>query len=523
MRLITVSLLLWTTMLNAQHQEWQPVIDEITDNKRARTVVVGFYDDGDTSTLVAGSPGSSSSILEIGSISKVFTSLLVQIQVDAGKLDWDQTLADSLPSLEFANDEVGSIRLRELSTHTSGLPRLPSNMSFDDPKDPYAGYDRKLLFEFLTEFDPDALDKSYEYSNLGAGLLGEIAADAAEAGYAEAMQRKVLLPLSMDSTTVGLRDEFTDRLVTGFSDGADMANWSGFDALAGAGALTSSVDDMLTFIENNFGKSAIKSALAAIREPQGDGATGLGWHIRQVGDETLHWHNGGTGGYASFLGMNLHQRKGVIVLSASTDYDGITELGFALMSGNVPEIGVADFSAFEGVYQLSDGFYLTLFEKRGRLHGQATGQGAFPLSQNGEREFRFEAASIVVRFPKGGESPATALQFSQGGSETTAPRVDDALGSLPLDEIEVDARVLQDYVGRYQLAPGAVFTIEVRDGQLHAQLSGQQSLPVFPFEADRFFYKVVDAKLYFERDENNEVRSVTLDQGGLRVAPRIDD
>ena len=87
----------------------------------------------------------------------------------------------------------------------------------------------------------------------------------------------------------------------------------------------------------------------------------------------------------------------------------------------------------------------------------------------------------------------------------------------------MDTAVLRDYAGQYQLAPGAVFTIEVRDGQLHAQLSGQQSFPVFPFEADKFFYKVVDAKLYFNRDADNKVSSVTLDQGGLRVAPRIAD
>ena len=156
-----VLLLLWSTALNAQHQEFQPVIDEIVDEGRARSVVVGFYDDG---------------------------------------------------------EDVASITLRELSTHTSGLPRLPANMNFDNPEDAYAGYDRELLFAFLESFDPESLDKSYEYSNLGAGLLGEIAADVA---------------------------------------GADMSNWSGFDALAGAGALTSSVDDMLTFIDNILKESAI--------------------------------------------------------------------------------------------------------------------------------------------------------------------------------------------------------------------------------------------------------------------------
>jgi CubicO group peptidase (beta-lactamase class C family) len=522
MRHLSVVLLLWTSTLNAQPQEFQALIDEIVDDGRARTVVVGFYDDGETSTLVAGGPGSSSSIFEIGSITKVFTSLLVQTLVDAEKLDWDQSLSDSLPDVDFASEVVASITLRELSTHTSGLPRLPTNMSFDNAEDPYIGYDRKLLFDFLESFDPESLDKSYEYSNLGAGLLGEIAADAAGAGYAEAMQRGILAPLSMKSTTVGLRDEFVDRLVTGFSDGADMPNWSGFDALAGAGALTSSVDDMLTFIDKNLNKSAIRTSLAAIRQEQGDGTTALGWHLQKTDAGTVHWHNGGTGGYASFLGINIEKRQGVVVLSASTDYTGITDLGFVLISGQLPKQTADDFSLFEGVYELGDGFYLTVFEQGGRLHGQATGQAEFPLNHTGDKDFRFDAASIVIRFPERIDNHAASILFSQGGSEITAPRVDDALGTRPFDEIDVKPEALKDYVGKYQLAPGATITVDVRGGQLFAQLTGQQSFPVFPFEPDKFFYKVVDAKLYFGRNDDGRVVSVTLDQAGLRLAPRID-
>ena len=524
MRLIALTLILWSTMLNAQHEEWQPFIDEIVADGHARTVVVGFYDDGATSTLVAGSTGDRSSIFEIGSITKVFTSLLTQVQVDAEKLRWDQTLAESLPGLEFANADVASITLRELSSHTSGLPRLPANMVFDKPDDPYANYDRKLLHEFLSGFDPDSLDKGYEYSNLGAGLLGEIAADAAAAPYPLAMQRDVLDSLAMKSTTSGLRDEFSDRLVVGYSDGADAANWSGFDALAGAGALTSSVDDMFTFIDSHFRGSAIASSLEAIRTEQGDGATALGWHLQKTDNTTVYWHNGGTGGYASFLGIDIENRSGVVVLSASTDYDGITDLGFLLIAGGPPPDSDADLdlSAYIGVYELGPGFYLTIFEQNARLHGRATGQTAFPLRQVGKNEFGYAAASIAVRFPETAGEPAKTMTFSQAGNEITAPRVDSSLSSLPLNEIDVSPEVLNDYVGQYRFAPGVIMTVEERDGRLYAQLSGQQYFEVFAFDTDKFFYKVVDARLYFERDDDDVVTTLTLDQNGLQVARRIE-
>lgn len=527
MRTVTLLLLSWAALLStpthAKPSGWQAVIDDIVASERAGTIVVGFYDEGETRMLVAGGPADADSIFEIGSISKVFTSLLTEVQVEAGNLTWGQTLAESFPDLEFANDAVAGITLRELSTHTSGLPRLPTNMIIADPDDPYAGYDRKLLLEFLAGFDPEALDKTYEYSNYGAGLLGEIAADAAGATYATAMQELVFAPLAMSSSTVGLRDEFAGRLVKGYSSGVEVANWSGFDALAGAGAITSSLNDMFTFIDNNLGDSELQAALSAIRTPQGDGTTAYGWHLQSADGNTVHWHNGGTGGYASFLGIDTKQRRGVVVLSASADYNGITELGFQLMSGTVPDLATDDFAALEGVYELQNGFYLTLFERDGRLQGQATGQAAFALTRVSPTEFRFDAASIVITFPEDVGSQAPYIGFSQGGSKTRAKRVDDDLGTWPLEEIDIDPAILSDYVGSYQLAPGAVITVEDRDGRLFAMLTGQQFFQVFPFDKDKFFYKIVDAKLLFGRDASGKVTQLTLDQNGLNVAPRIGD
>lgn len=523
MRLITFLVFFWANSVTAQQSEWQPVIDDIIATERAGTIVVGFYEKGDTSMLVAGGPADGSSILEIGSVSKVFTSLLAQVLVDADELDWDQSLADSLPDVEFASDDIAKITLRELSTHTSGLPRLPTNMEITDPNDPYAGYDRKLLLDFLASFNPDSLDKSYEYSNYGAGLLGEIAAIAAHADYPKAMRDLVLDPLAMNSSTVGLRDEFADRLIRGYSDGRIVANWSAFDAMAGAGAITSSVEDMLTFINANFEKNEFSSALKAIRKKQGDGTTAYAWHLRGSGSDTVHWHNGGTGGYASFVGLNIKQRKGVVVLSASTDYNGITDLGFMMIDGSVPYLATDDLADFEGTYELSTGFYLTLFERDGRLHAQATGQGALPLTRTSETEFRFDSAGVVLTFRDDIEGQASQVHFSQGGGKTTAKRVDDEFGTTPLKEIEIDTAILEDFVGDYQLAPGAVITVENRDGQLYVMLTGQPFYPVYPFETDKFFYTIVDAKLIFGRDNAGKVTEVALDQGGLQTAPRIKD
>lgn len=148
-----------------------------------------------------------------------------------------------------------------------------------------------------------------------ADLLGLIAGDTAGPGYAKAMVRDVLQPLGMRDTTVGLDGRQAGRLAQGFSQGADMPNWDGFHALAGAGAIVSTANDLLRFIDENLDAGKMAGALAAIREPQRSGHTALGWHLKKVADDDMvFWHNGGTGGYASFIALRPLTRTGVVLV-----------------------------------------------------------------------------------------------------------------------------------------------------------------------------------------------------------------
>ena len=395
--------------------------------------------------------------------------------------------------------------------------------SIADALDPYAGYEREHLVAFLAEHAPEKLEKAYLYSNLGAGLLGQIAADVAGMSYAEAMEHHVLAPLGMKDTSSEIARGDRDRAAAGFSDGADMPNWSGFDALAGAGALVSTAADLLRFVDANLTAEAPLSSLAAVRRPQAGGETGLGWHIRELDDGTpIYWHNGGTGGYASFLALRPDTRRGVVVLTTSTAYDAVTEAGFRLIGAGGRDEPAPDLDRYVGSYRLGEGFVLTVFAQDGKLLGQATGQAAFPLTPDGEHVFTFEAADMRIEFRVSGTGPAGSLTLRQAGTTTEAPRVADEEGIARYEEIAIDPAVLGAYVGRYLLAPGVDITVEARDGRLYAAVTGQAAYPVFPFERDRFFYKVVDAQLHFERDRSGNVVAVVLHQGGQQRAPRVE-
>lgn len=505
-------------------------LERAVERQTVRAAVVGLYDNGTVSVVAFGQvgrdderPPDGGTTFEIGSISKVFTALLAQVLADRGVLGWDDPISKYLPDTEFRSPAVANVTLRELASHTSGLPRIPDNMRTEDPLDPYAGYEREDLLSFIAAMTSDRLEKSYDYSNLGAGLLGLIAGDVAGNGYAEGVQRHILQPLGMSNSSVGLSDAQAERLAHGFSQGADMPNWDGFDAMAGAGAIVSTTNDLLRFVERNFVDGPAMKSLLAIREPQAEGDTALGWHLHTVtDDDRVFWHNGGTGGYASYLGLRPATRTGVVILTASTEYGLVTELGFAQIADRPLHTDDVDLHPYPGAYQLAEGFILTVFIEDGRLFGQATGQGPFALAPAGENEFVYPAAGIRVVFDRGTAGVAGSLTFFQAEQVTKAPRVADDQGMQIRTAIELQPDVLEDYVGRYQLAPGAIITIEARDRQLFAQLTGQAAFPVFAWEPDRFFLKVVDAQLHFERDDEGKVVAVVLHQMGQQRAPRID-
>ncbi len=113
-------------------------------------------------------------LFEIGSISKVFTGVLLADAVLEGKLTLDDTLTQRLP-VKFGYAGAGAVTLKQLATHTSCLPRLPANVLNPEGDDPYAQYDRKAMFEYLASAKLQAQPPCEPaYSNLGVAILGVV-------------------------------------------------------------------------------------------------------------------------------------------------------------------------------------------------------------------------------------------------------------------------------------------------------------------------------------------------------------
>jgi CubicO group peptidase (beta-lactamase class C family) len=277
-------------------------------------------------TLDGDRPPDGATLFEIGSITKVFTALLLALLGQDGLVRLDDPVQMYLPDgVSLAKKGEQEITLRHLATHTSGLPRMPANFLpaiLRDADNPYAHYTEKQLFAAVADLKPTRpAGEKGDYSNLGMGLLGHLLVRKASArSYEDLVVRRVCDPLGMKDTRVTLSDEQKKRLAPGHKKaGKPTPHWT-FQTLQGAGALLSTTDDMLQFVEANVGlrKSKLAAALTACQKnepvPGGELQRPLGWQTRKLGGRQALWHNGGTYGFHSFVGFVRETQTGVVVL-----------------------------------------------------------------------------------------------------------------------------------------------------------------------------------------------------------------
>ncbi len=280
----------------------------------------------------------SDKIFEIGSISKVFTATLLAQYIQEKKVKAKDCVSKYLP---FELEKKNKISLLELANHTSGFPRLPGNLDIEkvDPNNPYKDYDENDLKNYFQEKYPkENNDKgNYRYSNLGSGTLGYILTRIEDKPYERLLQEKIFSKYNMNHSTARL-DKDNPNIIPGQNpDGKEVPNWT-FDVLAGAGGITSTIEDMTRFALAHFDTDDTALALTRNKTASAHGSMsiGMGWHILpQKSGATWHWHNGGTGGYTSSMVLDTDNKNGIILLSNISafhpDMGQVDKLCFALM------------------------------------------------------------------------------------------------------------------------------------------------------------------------------------------------
>jgi CubicO group peptidase (beta-lactamase class C family) len=300
-------------------------------------VSIGVYTHGTTRIFSFGT-AKPDSIFEIGSITKTFTGLLLAQMAEQREVQLDQPVRELLPAGAAAKPEGPEITLLDLATHRSGLPAMPDNISIANLDQPYADYHVADLLSYVGKHGvANPSHAASNFGSLGFGLLGTALANRAGTSFAQLLEDEITGPLQMSDTFVTASPEQLARFVPGHDQFHGPATQWNSDALAGAIALRSTAQDMLTYLVANLHPEQIKpkedspsaatlpTAIRQSLEPRAGLSPGmqiaLGWlYQTETGN---YWHNGATAAYSSYAFFNPKgDYAAVVLLNTSPGVDG---------------------------------------------------------------------------------------------------------------------------------------------------------------------------------------------------------
>ncbi len=428
---------------------WQPppdseigrLIAERNAPRAGQGIVVGVLGP-DGQRIVAGGTGAGakfdrSTLFEIGSISKVFTALILADMINRGEVSLDDPAAKYLPAGHKMPERNGrQITLRDLATHRSGLPRMADDMRpIHDPDGPFADYDEKRLLAFLDRCqltrDPGS---EWEYSNLGAGLLGYLLSRVANTDYETLLHERITRPLRMNDTMITLPPPDAARLAPAFDAYMRPVKPWHFAILAGAGGIRSSAAAMKTML----------SVRIPGKDPQVDQA--LAWEVFHPapGRELLR-HSGQTGGFRAMLALEPRHGRAVVALANTAVEPSTVDLVHHILMGKpvaptpaVPpappppaqhteiSLPAPQLDKFVGRYEFGSGIIISITREGAVLRAQREGVAGAPALQifpEAPLAFFWKAVDAQIRFTTDTNGAVTGAELSQGGRLMPGKRI----------------------------------------------------------------------------------------------------
>ncbi|MGB7731458.1 MAG: serine hydrolase domain-containing protein [Candidatus Acidiferrum sp.] len=322
----------------------QGLLNDRLRQKHAVGLIVGLLDSNGSRVISAGTTGNPArpeiderTLFEIASITRIFTAVALADAVHRGTLSLEDPLSKFLTPPAGG---IGDRTLKELVTHTSGLPRLPSGFAWwwnllRHPRDPYANYSHRDLDAYIKTLRGSSLPRGkFLYSNLGAGLLGNVLAAHENTDYASLIAKRVTTPLQLSRTFLQVPQSEQSFVAQPHTKSLRPTPIWTMASLPGAGGLLSSMQDMLRFASAALSATPplFPSMIQPLAKADGtDRSVGLGWMLRATPEYQVAWHNGGTFGSRSFLGLEFKTGRAIVVLADSSH--SLDQLGASLLLG----------------------------------------------------------------------------------------------------------------------------------------------------------------------------------------------
>ncbi len=528
-------------------EDLQVMLDYLVADGETPGIVLGIIEaDGSTRILHAASAGPGArplgprTVFEIGSINKTFTGTILADMVAKGEVKLDDPVQKYLPaSVRVPSRNGRQITLLDLTTHRSGLPRMPDNFAPADPSNPYADYSVEQLYAFLNGYQLTRdIGAQYEYSNLGVGLLGHALGRAAGTNIQTLIRQRILEPLGMRMTSYSRDGAVAEWLARGHNDAGNVVPfWDLTDAVAGAGGLRSSTEDMLTYLRAQLGPAdtdlerAMRQAHQVRHRFEDDMAMGLGWAIRSAEGRTLISHGGGTAGFRTMIGFDPEKPVGFVMLANSGGFDDDIGQDFLLrgppLDGREVPVARNVAAPYVGEYELQPGrSAFVRLEDDGTMTLRVPGNVRFRMYAESDSAFFIKRAPWRVRFTRDGAGAVTGMVLNMSGADRTARRISDraptpAGEAAAIQDLPLSADERARYEGTYTLRLGErslELRIFTRDGRLMSQATGQEAFGLRHQGSHVFIPDFDHAVRLVFTIENGRATGVVLHQGGREIA-----
>ena len=467
-------------------------------------------------------------VFRIGSMSKQFTAVAILQLMEQGKLNLQDDITRFIPDYPTHGHKI---TIEHLLTHTSGIMSYTNMNEFGS----IMRLDKKpeemiSFFKFQPmEFSPGT---KWNYNNSGYFLLGYIIEKLSGKTYPEYVEENFFKPLEMNNSYYGSDSRIIKNRAAAYSK--NEKEFVNADPLSmtqpyAAGSLQSTVEDLYKW------NQAIHSYKLVKKESLDKAFTpyvlstgkktdyGYGWSLGNIQGSPTIEHGGGINGFLT-MGIYLPKEDVFVAVFSNCDCNGpdnvAAKLG-ALAIGKPLDYkeSIADTNAMKqltGVYEMEgsdDKRYISYSE--GKLYSQRNRNTKFNIKPYEKDKYFFESMMNTIEFVRNNSGNVEKLIF-KGRNEPSIWIKSNKL--LPKNmEIDVDTRILDTYVGEYELGPNFILTITRDKNQLITQATGQGKIEIFAESETKFFVKVMDAQLEFVKNAVGKVEKLILTQSGRKM------
>lgn len=501
----------------------------------------------------------------LGSITKQFTAILILQLMEEGKLDLHKPITIYLPY--YPSKTGDSITTHHLLTHTSGIPNYTAFPNFFNEQ----GRDPKTPKEFIKIFQDKSLDfepgSKYNYSNSAYFLLGVIIEEITGKSYEENLKDRILKPLDMNASGYDLSSPIIKNRASGYEkSGNGYMNAAYLDMTLpyAAGSMYSTVEDLYKWDQALYNYTILSEENTKLLfnpaiEIGENRAYAYGFMVgkSKIGTteerHNITGHGGGIHGFNTIIMRDVDQQNLVVLLNNT----GGTNLGdmssdiMAILYSKPFEIPkkslvseltdlisesdqTVDMTRMKEIaktekYEIDErtlnnlGYsYLTSDNAEQAIEVFKLYVVLFPESSNsydslGEAYMTFgDTQNAITNYSKSVE-----MDPSNSNGIDMLKKMGADVSKFKKD-IDVSSEILDSYTGKYELMPNFHITISRNEQQLQIQATGQGLSDLFPSSEVKFYSKIVNAQITFNKDDSGKVVSLTLHQGGDHLAKKIE-